>query len=316
MKKVFLIFLLILIIGCPAAVSADELKDGIMIKTIDNTKAIELFKNKLLNDSTMLSRHGFGMNSIVGTPFSMEYQDEENNKYYLFYFPIINDGTIVTYVEQTILDNGTVSWAVTKWFSDESDLEQLRDGTAYALISDKNFNKIAISDNKTVILKADDDYPIDYSTPYINIETKIVDITKPLEEIKTSMLDVLTDEEREIFENAQENQKNVAILNLSDIDIINKNDRILIPIRDLAKFIGCEVNWDASTKTAFVSNNSNIVSFKINSDIYIINGMEHNLDVPAKIINNKTYIPLRAAGEALGLEVAYNAKNQTITLSY
>lgn len=316
MKKVFFIFFLILTIVYPATAFAEEPNDGILIKTIDNAEAIKLFENKLLNDSSTLSRHGFGTNSTIGTPFSMEYQDEKNNKYYLFYFPIINDGKIVSYVEQTILDDGTVSWAVGEWFSDEGDLNQLRDRTVYALISDKNFNKIAISDKRTVILKSDDDYPIDYTTPYMNIETKVVDITKPLDEIDLLELDILTDEEKEIFENAQASGKTVARLSLSDEKVINKNNRILVPLRDLAEFIGCDVSWDSNTKTAYVSKNNNIISFKINSTNYTINDIVYNIDVPAEIYNGKTYIPLRTVGEALGMNVIYNEKNYTVTLSY
>lgn len=40
------------------------------------------------------------------------------------------------------------------------------------------------------------------------------------------------------------------------------------------------------------------------------------IDVPAEIFNGKTYIPLRTVGEALGMNVIYNEKNHTVTLSY
>ena len=316
MKKLFLIFYLILTFGFTSIIFAEESNDGILIETIDNSEAIQLFENKLLSDSFILSRYGFNTNSTIGTPFSMEYQDEENNKYYLFYFPIINDGRIVSYVEQTILNDGTVSWSVGEWFSDEGDLEQLRDGNVYALISDKNFNKIAISDKRILNLKIDDDYPIDYTAPYTNIKTKVVDITKPLDELNLSELDSLTDEEKEIFENAQASGKTVARLSLSDEKVINKNNRILVPLRDLAEFIGCDVSWNSDTKTAYVSKDNNVISFKINSANYTVNDTVYAIDVPAEIFNGKTYIPLRTVGEALGMNVIYNEKNHTVTLSY
>lgn len=314
MKRKFFIFFIILILtfGQSSMIYAEELNNGILITTIDNSEAIKLFKNKISGDSLMLSRHGFGANSIIGTPFSMEYQSKVEEYDCLFYFPIITNGKIVSYVEQTVLDDGTVSWAVSNWF----DLEPLRDGNAYSLISDDYRNRIAVSDKRIVSLNINEGHPMDYTTPYMNVKTKVVDITKPLDGINPSELNILNDEEQKMFENARANGKKVSRLSLSDADVINKNDRILVPLRDLTEFIGCNVSWDANTRTAYVSKDGCIVSFKANSTNYTINNSTYNMDVPAEIFNSKTYVPLRTVGEALGMDVIYNEKNHTVTLSY
>ena len=179
LKKIFLLFIIIVTFGYPTNLLAEETE--ILIKTIDNTEAIEIFKDRLRGDWGMLTRNGFGKGFVIGTPFSVEYQfppqspDDININTYLFYFPIIRNGEIITYVEQTVED-GEASWSTAKWFSDESDLTQLSNGNAYALINDRTINKIAVSDNDTVILQSDPDYNVDYNVPYEGKGTKVVNI--------------------------------------------------------------------------------------------------------------------------------------------
>jgi hypothetical protein len=130
--------------------SNTEENSGIFIASADNTEAIELFKNELPDRAYILARNGFGENSYIGTPFSVAYQFKGTEENYLFYFPVITDGKIVSYVEQSVSDSGFVSWAVTKWFDGKADLEQFRGKNAYALISNDDSGILAYSDNGAI----------------------------------------------------------------------------------------------------------------------------------------------------------------------
>ena len=328
MKKFsyLLLFIFIFTIGYSTTLSAESIKNKILIRTIDNTEAIKIFKNKLNDDWGMLTRNGFGVGSSIGTPFSVEFQEryDGTDRYptkspdginiYLFYFPIIRDGEIVTYIEQTVKENGTVSWATAKWFSDESDLTQLSNGKAYALITDKTINKIAISDNDVVILESDPDYPVDYNVPYEGKETYTVNIMEPID-IDTSFLIPQTEEEKAIFENARKNGKTIISQNADELGAINKNSRLLVPLRSIAELIGCTVDWDNNAKAAYAKKNDNTVKFVIGKTEYSVNDKVYNLDVPAEIYNDKTFIPLRAVSESLGASITYNSTTKKITLS-
>jgi len=81
MKKIFLLFSVIFTMSYSGTLFAGEKVDEILIKTIDNTEAINLFKELISGNSGMLSRNGFGSNSKIGTPFSVEYQGADS---YLF----------------------------------------------------------------------------------------------------------------------------------------------------------------------------------------------------------------------------------------
>ena len=61
MKKIFLLFIIIFTFGYPINLFAEG--NEILIKTIDNTEAIKIFKEILPDDYNMLVRHGFGTDS-------------------------------------------------------------------------------------------------------------------------------------------------------------------------------------------------------------------------------------------------------------
>jgi len=329
MKKISLLFIIVfIIIVYPIVLFAENTENKILIKTIDNTEAIKLFQEHLYGDGGMLSRNGFGVGSSIGTPFSVEYQEgydgsgrnpiksPDGVNVYLFYFPIIRDGEIINYVEQTVREDGFVSWATAKWFDGESDLTQLSDGNTYAIVHDKtDTNKIAVSDNNIVVLRSNPYHPIDYNPPYEGKETKVVNIMEPIN-IDTSSVIPQTDEERAIFENARKDGKRVILQNADGLGAINKDSRLLVPLRTIAELMGCTVDWDNNERAAYAKKDGNIVKVVIGKTEYTVNDKVYNLDVPAEIYNDRTYIPLRAVSEALGANVTYNNNSKNIILSY
>jgi len=68
------------------------------------------------------------------------------------------------------------------------------------------------------------------------VETKVVNIMQPID-IDTSPVIPQTEEEKAIFENARKNGKVVVQRNADSIGAINKNNRLLVPLRDIAESI-------------------------------------------------------------------------------
>lgn len=316
MKKItFLLLFAFIFITYPKALFAETTENQILIRTIDNSEAIELFQKEVYANGDMISRNGFGTNSYIGTPFSMEYQYGKPYEY-LFYFPIIRDGKIVNYVAQTIRDSGEVSWAVTQFFGNEPDvgLMHLNDGNIYSLVTNSKRDKLGVSDNGDVVEFVSFN-PIEYDKPYVGKETTVVNILEPLD-IDTSSLIPQTDEERAIIEKARENGEFLQTLNVDSIGAINKDDRLLVPFRTVAEIIECTVDWDGSEKAAYATKGDNVVKFVIGKSEYSINDETYDFDVPAEIYNDRAYIPIRAVSEALGANITYNSASKMITLSY
>ncbi len=87
--------------------------------------------------------------------------------------------------------------------------------------------------------------------------------------------------------------------------------RILVPMRFLFEQMGGEVGWNPTLRIASFITKQNTVDFPIGSKTATVNGVQEEMDVAAKVINNKTYIPLRFLSESLGYNVEWDAETRT-----
>ena len=84
-----------------------------------------------------------------------------------------------------------------------------------------------------------------------------------------------------------------------------KDGRTLLPIRALIEALGGSVQWNASTRTATVMLGSRTVALTIGSTTALVNGTPITLDVAPMIVGGRTFLPLRAVAENLGLDLAW-----------
>ncbi len=91
--------------------------------------------------------------------------------------------------------------------------------------------------------------------------------------------------------------------------------RTLIPVRGVFEQLGYEVSWDNETKTALFTGGGNEIAIQAENKYFTVNGEERELDVPAKIIDGSMLLPLRAVGEAAGLEVSWDSESKTAGLT-
>lgn len=98
-----------------------------------------------------------------------------------------------------------------------------------------------------------------------------------------------------------------------------ENDRTLVPVRKIFEAVGAEVEWDAETKTAVAMRVKNgepvFVAIQTDSTKAFINSEAKTLDVPAKIVNDRTFVPLRFVVEALGEKVEWDADSYTVNIT-
>ena len=92
--------------------------------------------------------------------------------------------------------------------------------------------------------------------------------------------------------------------------------RTLVPVRVISEQFGAEVEWDETTQTVYAKNKDRKISMQIGNNKYTINGVVNTLDVAPQIINDRTYIPLRAMAEALGKIVYWNDAEKIIVIGH
>jgi len=95
-----------------------------------------------------------------------------------------------------------------------------------------------------------------------------------------------------------------------------KDGRTLLPIRALIETLGGTVQWNAQTKTATVALGSRTMVLTVGSTKALVNGSPVTLDVAPMIVKGRTFLPLRAVAENLGLGLAWDAASQTISFTY
>jgi hypothetical protein len=94
------------------------------------------------------------------------------------------------------------------------------------------------------------------------------------------------------------------------VDPVIENGRTLVPLRQVATALGYEVRWDAPNKmVTLIGHNLKeedvTLKMKIGSTQARLNNETMKMDVPPKIINKSTMIPLRFISESMGYFVKY-----------
>ena len=91
----------------------------------------------------------------------------------------------------------------------------------------------------------------------------------------------------------------------------------LVPLRFIAEAFDSEVNWNGALQIITIVNKSHSIQLQINSKLVFIDNRKGNdLDVAPKIVNGRTFVPIRFISEAFGAEVNWDGVMKTITITY
>jgi hypothetical protein len=84
-----------------------------------------------------------------------------------------------------------------------------------------------------------------------------------------------------------------------------QNDRTLIPFRALLERLGARVDWDGPTGTVRATKGETVIQLTIDAPVAYVNGKAVQLDQPATLVGDRTFVPLRFVSEALGAHVTW-----------
>lgn len=99
-----------------------------------------------------------------------------------------------------------------------------------------------------------------------------------------------------------------------DMPAVIIDGRTMLPMRQIAQELGCEVNWNEAAKQIYVMRGSDIIVFTVDSKTGYENGKEFTMDVPATIVNDRTMLPVRALADALHLNIKWNDPNRIVSI--
>lgn len=103
-----------------------------------------------------------------------------------------------------------------------------------------------------------------------------------------------------------------------DTEPFIENGRTLVPLRAIFEAMNADVYWEEATQTVIALRDNVMVSLTIGSNVMQkVHGDESTkiaLDVPAVIVNGRTYVPVRAIGESFYAQVNWDDVQQAVEI--
>ncbi len=96
---------------------------------------------------------------------------------------------------------------------------------------------------------------------------------------------------------------------------VMESDRVLVPMRGIFEALGAEITWEESTETVTGKLGGTTVVLSIGNTNATVNGATVTLDVPARLINDRTMVPVRFISESLGANVDWDDATQTVIIT-
>ena len=249
-------------------------------------------------------------NSLVGTTITVKVFDEENGKY------VEKELTVVkNYLAETLSfdpTNGVVgedNKVAVSVVDEEGNLSKVN-GELHAYVADQS------NADAYVELKVKND----------NVKNGKGELTLYSDKEGTAdVVVVVTANNGEMygatltytFGAEDPNAENTVVMTIGSTDYVVNNDivkgdaapyvdaqwRTMVPFRVLGETFGAEVNWDQDSQTVTYTYGDTELTMTIGEETYTVNGTEKTMDTAPVLSGDRTYVPVRFVGEALGYTV-------------
>jgi phosphate transport system substrate-binding protein len=100
-----------------------------------------------------------------------------------------------------------------------------------------------------------------------------------------------------------------------DVPPAMDNNRVLVPMRAIFEAIGAKVDWDNTASTVSAVKDGKKIYLTIGQKLASVSGEIVALDVPAKLVNGRTLVPIRFVSESLGARVDWDNGAQKVIIS-
>ena len=103
-----------------------------------------------------------------------------------------------------------------------------------------------------------------------------------------------------------------------DVDpYLDENNRTMVPVRFIAEALNSKLTWDASDNQGRVeiTRKDKVIQLWLGLNQAKVDGQDLTMDTTAKLINNRTMVPIRFVAEAFGAEVLWSEGNQKVYIT-
>jgi hypothetical protein len=93
-----------------------------------------------------------------------------------------------------------------------------------------------------------------------------------------------------------------------DVAPVVENGRMLVPVRALSEALGFTVTWDEAEQLVSLTRDGTTIVVWIDSTKVLVGDKESHLEVPTRVVDGRTMVPLRFISETLGSHVAWDGQ--------
>ena len=90
----------------------------------------------------------------------------------------------------------------------------------------------------------------------------------------------------------------------------------LVPLRFISEVFGALVDWNGALQVITINYRTLTIQLQVGSNVVLVGTEFKKLDVPPKIVNGRTFVPIRFISETFGAEVGWDGTTKTVTIVY
>ena len=93
------------------------------------------------------------------------------------------------------------------------------------------------------------------------------------------------------------------------------DNRTMVPMRAIFEELGATVDWEDYTRTVTATKYDIVIIMQIDNVVISVSGYYITLDVPPRIVENRTLVPVRAVAESLNADVYWEYETRTVIIT-
>lgn len=97
-----------------------------------------------------------------------------------------------------------------------------------------------------------------------------------------------------------------------EVNPIIENGRTLIPLRGVFEKLGARVDWNKNISEVVIKDKSNEIQMILGKSKVMVNGEIRDIEAPTRMINSRTFAPLRFITENLGHDIRWDSGTNSI----
>lgn len=100
-----------------------------------------------------------------------------------------------------------------------------------------------------------------------------------------------------------------------DVNPVIEDGRTLVPLRGVFEKLGANVDWNKNISEVVIKDKYNEIEMILGKEKVMVNGEIKDIDVPTRMINSRTFAPLRFISENMGHTVKWDQNTHSVYIT-